>query len=125
MEQKYLLDTNAVLDFLGNKLHLKAQGVMSQIIDTEINLSVINKMELLGFSKIESELVDFVNYASILPISDEVVEKTIEIRKIHRIKLPDAIIAATAIVHNMTVVTHNVFDFKNIDGLMILNLWDS
>ena len=48
----------------------------------------------------------------------------IEIRKIHRIKLPDAIIAATAIIYNMTVITRNVFDFKNIDGLTVLNLWE-
>ena len=121
MEQRYLLDTNAVLDFMGNKLSMNAHKRLSEIIDTEINFSIINKIELLGFSNVEQDIVDFVNYANILPLNDDVVEKTIDIRKMFRIKLPDAIIAATAIVYNMTVVTFNTSDFKRISDLKILN----
>jgi len=93
MEQRYLLDTNAVLDFMGNKLSVNAHKRLSEIIDTEINFSIINKIELLGFSNVEQDIVDFVNYANILPLNDDVVEKTIDIRKMFRIKLPDAISA--------------------------------
>jgi len=39
-------------------------------------------------------------------------------------KLPDAIIAATAIFHNFTLLTRNVDDFKNISFLHILNPWE-
>ena len=124
MESRFLIDTNAVLDFMGNKLPVKAKNALSEIIDKEINLSVINKMELLGFSRVEHDLIAFVNYAHILPINDEVVNKTIDIRKIYRIKLPDAIIAATAIVHDMTVVTRDMSEFRHISGLKILNSWE-
>jgi len=48
----------------------------------------------------------------------------ISIRKIHRIKLPDAIIAATALVNGLELVTRNINDFKNIDGLNLINPWD-
>ena len=46
---------------------------------------------------------------------------TILIRKSNKIKLPDAIIAATAIVNNITLVTCNSDDFKLINGLKMLN----
>jgi hypothetical protein len=52
MGQRYLLDTNTVLDYMGNKLTGKAKNLIAQVIDEEINPSVINKIELLGFSKI-------------------------------------------------------------------------
>lgn len=53
MGKRYLLDTNTVLDYMGNKLPGKAKKLIAHVIDEEINLSVINKIELLGFSKVE------------------------------------------------------------------------
>jgi predicted nucleic acid-binding protein len=47
--------------------------------------------------------------------------KTVEIRKIYKIKLPDAIIAAIALVYNLILVTRNTNDFKNIGGLQLEN----
>jgi len=44
MGKKFLIDTNTVLDYMGNKLSGKAKKFVSQIIDEEINLSVINKI---------------------------------------------------------------------------------
>ena len=117
----YLIDTNVVLDFMGDKLPNDARIAIAQIIDNEINLSVINKIELLGFSKIEQDLVDFVSCSNIIPMSDDIVEKTIEVRRTYKIKLPDAVIAATAIISNFTLVTSNIKDFKNISDLEVLN----
>lgn len=120
----YLIDTNVVLDFMGDKLPNDARIAIAQIIDNEINLSVINKIELLGFSKIEQDLVDFVSCSNIIPMSDDIVEKTIEVRRTYKIKLPDAVIAATAIISNFTLVTSNIKDFKNISDLKLLNPGD-
>jgi predicted nucleic acid-binding protein len=50
-----------------------------------------------------------------------VVEACIEIRKKYKTKLPDTIIAATAIVYDLNLISHNVPDFKNIDGLMVID----
>ncbi|MDP2188131.1 MAG: PIN domain-containing protein, partial [Sphingobacteriaceae bacterium] len=50
--------------------------------------------------------------------------KTAEIRKSHKIKLPDAIIAASALAFDLTLITRNVADFRNIDGLTLLNPFD-
>lgn len=50
--------------------------------------------------------------------------KTIEIRQKYKTKLPDAIIAATALVHNLTIISRNTADFKNIEGLKVLDLYN-
>ncbi|MCF8232854.1 MAG: hypothetical protein K9J27_11755 [Bacteroidales bacterium] len=42
----------------------------------------------------------------------------------HKIKLPDAIIAATSLVYDLTLITRNSTDFKNIDELRLINPWD-
>jgi len=53
MGQKYLLDTNVVLDFMGRKLPENSKVFLAKIIDDQINISAINKMELLGFQHTE------------------------------------------------------------------------
>ena len=64
---------------------------------------------------------DFIDLATIIEIDKNIIESCINLRKQHRIKLPDAIIAATALVHNMTLISRNTSDFKNIEGLKVLD----
>ena len=124
MGKRYLLDTNTVMDFMGNKLTSKAKILIAQIIDEEINLSVINKIELLGFSKVEQDLIDFVECSNIYPMDDAIVDVTIELRGLYKIKLPDAVIAATALQNKFIVVSHNIKDFKKIQENEVLNPYD-
>ncbi|MDR0815774.1 MAG: type II toxin-antitoxin system VapC family toxin [Bacteroidales bacterium] len=121
MGTRYLLDTNVILDFMGNNFPANVKRIIFEIIDVEINLSVINKIELLGFSRVEQDLIDFVNYSNIFAMDDDIVDKTIEIRRLYKIKLPDAIIAATALVHGFELVSHNVKDFHHIRGLQVFD----
>jgi predicted nucleic acid-binding protein len=120
MGKRYLLDTNTVLDYMGNKLAAKAKNLIAQVIDEEINLSVINKIELLGFSKVEQDLVDFVACSNIHPMDDAIVDKTIEVRRLYKIKLPDAVIAATALQNGLILISRNTKDFKNIPKLEVI-----
>jgi len=106
---------------MGKKLPAKARYFLSEIIDNEINISAINKIELLGFSFVEQTLIDFVSFAEVYPIDDETIEKTIDIRKKHKLKLPDAIVAATAIINDFTLITHNVKDFQKITELYVID----
>jgi predicted nucleic acid-binding protein len=121
MGQKYLIDTNVILDFMGGKLPAKSETFISLIIDEQINISAINKIELLGFSSPEQVLLDLVSFAEIYHIDDAIIDKTIELRKKHKIKLPDAIIAATAIVHDFVLISHNLKDFQKITDLNFLD----
>lgn len=121
MGKKYLLDTNTIIDYMGNKLPENAKKELAKIIDDEINLSVINKIELLGFAKVDQDLIDFVNFSNIYQLDEEITELTIEVRKKYRIKLPDAIVAATALAHDYTLISNNDKDFNNIKGLKYIN----
>ena len=127
MGKGYLIDSNVVIGYLDNKLPAQATKMMNSIIDDTPNISVITKIEILRFNTREEPykvLQDFVNESTVLGLSDEIVDYTISICKSHRIKLPDAIIAATTIVHDLALLTRNIADFKNINKLDLLNPWD-
>lgn len=66
-------------------------------------------------------LKSFVESSTIFSLSDAIVQKTIEVRKTFKIKLPDSIIAATALVHGFTFVADNDKDFLKVVNLAYLN----
>ena len=125
MEQpNYLIDTNAVIDYLGGKLSAGGMAFMDAIMNEIPNVSVITKIEVLGFNASKEHytiLSNFISDAIVFDLTDEVVNVCIALRKVYRAKLPDAIIAATALVNDFTLITRNVSDFKNIQGLRIYN----
>lgn len=51
----------------------------------------------------------------IYTLNDEIAKKTIKNRQLHKIKIPDAIIAATAQIYGFKLVTNNVKDFENLN----------
>lgn len=121
MGKKFLIDTNAIIDFSEGKLPSEGKLFLSRILDTEPCISIVTKIELLGFLHIAQPLIDFVNESVVISLTDEVVEQTIALRRKYRIKLPDAIIAATALVQGATVVSHNSRDFQNIKKLKCID----
>ena len=56
-----------------------------------------------------------------IPLHEPVVQRTITRRQQYRIRLPDALIAATAFYLGFPLVTRNTRDFQTINGLVILN----
>ena len=65
---------------------------------------------------------EFVDTATVIPLDQAVTKQTIDLRrKYNKLKLGDAIIAATALVHQLSLITRNVDDFKNIEGLNIID----
>jgi hypothetical protein len=117
MGKRYLIDTNIIIDFSENRLPLNAKLFVAQIIDQEPYISIINKIELLGFSLVTSEIIEFTDAANIINLTEDIANQTIKLRKKRKIKLPDAIIAATALVYNLTLISRNSKDFDGIDGL--------
>ena len=124
MGQRFLIDTNVVIDYLKGTLPWSGMNLINQIVDDLLLLSVITKIEALGFPTSNRLLTDFFDTAIILNLNNKVVNQTINIRKSHKIKLGDAIIAATAMVNSLTLVTRNVDDFRRIENLEILNPWE-
>lgn len=110
---------------MNNELPKKAFDFLNYFLDDECYLSIIVQMETLGFNfKDKNEEVAmeiFIDNATILDLNELIVKRTIAIRKNKKIDLPDAIIAATAIVYNFTLITQNTKDFAKIDGLKTIN----
>lgn len=125
MEQsRYLIDTNVVIDYLGKKIPATGMDFMDDVVNVVPSISISTKIEVLGFNAPEEYyqlLVSFMNDSVVLGLKEKIVDWSIEIRKKQRTKLPDVIIAATAIAYDLVLITRNVSDFKNIDGLKIIN----
>jgi len=124
MGKRYLIDTNVLIEYTGNLLPESAYSFISGIIDAEFNISVINKIEVLGYNIEDKDIEDFIGLANILNLTDDIVNHTIQLRKTHKIKVPDAIIAATTLINNLTLITRNTKDFKNIEGLEVINPYE-
>lgn len=124
MGKRYLLDTNTLIDFSANRLPAKPHLWVADIIDQEPIISIVTKIELLGFSQVPPQIILFTEHAAIIWLDEDIANQTIELRKKYRLKLPDAIIAATALVHDLTIVTRNTADFKSIEKLEVKNHWE-
>jgi predicted nucleic acid-binding protein len=122
----YVIDSNAVIDYLSGQLPKSAMSFMNGIINDKPIISIMTQIEVLGFNnpvEIEVFLNEFIDASSIVPLNDDIVKATIEIRKKNKIKTPDAIIAATAMVLDYPLVTRDLSDFKKLDGLKIIDPW--
>lgn len=83
---------------------------------------------MLGFNPANpDDLLPFeelTNTVTVIPLDDSIVRETIALRKIYKIKLPDAVIAATTLVHGLSLITRDEADFKKITHLALINLHD-
>lgn len=126
---KYLWDTNTVIYYLQQQFPAVAEKLMDDLLsEAQPCISAITEIELLswkGASEKDLEVLhNFINDALVIELEQPIKLKAADIRKIHKIKLPDAIIAATALIYNLTLVTRNAKDFEHIDGMVTINLWD-
>jgi predicted nucleic acid-binding protein len=82
-------------------------------------------MELLSWKSLnpkdEEVIKEFISDSTVFSLEESIINRTILLRKAFAIKLPDVIIAATALVHDMQLITHNLKDFTNIPDLIVLN----
>jgi predicted nucleic acid-binding protein len=120
----YLIDTNVIANFTSVKFSEKAMNFLADVIDETPNISVITKIEALSWRSTiiqeEASVKSFVNYSNIIALSDMIVDECIVIRRNIRMKTPDAIIAATAIVNDFILLTSDA-DFNRISNLRTLN----
>lgn len=119
------MDTNIVIGFLAGTLPILSNERILAIVNSgEGNLSVVNQIELLSHNgpAVEMQTIrDFVAFSRLIPLTEAIVEQTISLRKQHKMKVPDAIIAATAITEGLVLFTRNTKDFDHIKGLQVMN----
>jgi predicted nucleic acid-binding protein len=125
MGMRYLIDSSAYIRYIDGRLSEIGIQKMDEVLDNNLQMSVIVKMELLSFQDggmREQIIKEIVNTSEILLLTEEIIDKTIEIRRKTKVKLPDAIIAATAIVNKMTLISCNDSDFLKIPKLKYFSI---
>ena len=127
MDQEYLIDTCAVIKYLSNIFPPDALSFMDKLVDEDSKVSFITKIELLVWNPpVPSDIIireEFLDNSEIYYINDDIINLAIQIRKETNIKLPDAVIAATAMVNNLILISDNYNDFQKVEslGLKYLN----
>ena len=115
-----LIDTDIFIDYF-------KVGLLRQVFEGkefEIYYAVVTKKELLSKSGLrESErqaiLLTLTRYR-LIPLDDRIARKYSEIRgRYQTLEKADALIAATALVRKLPLVTRNIRHFQNIDGLTV------
>lgn len=120
-----LIDTN-ILIYSGQTAF--ADRLLPIVTNPQYFVSTISHVETLGFHRITpKQIIYFQSLFRILqtlPVDDAIIQEAIKIRQLKNISLGDSLIAATALVHHLEVVSRNLNDFSGIDDLRILNPLD-
>jgi len=114
----FLLDTNIVL------LILNGDKTIAHFLNrSNIFISFITEIELLSFHGFSTQellkVKNFLNQLHVIDLTAEIKQTAIELRRKHRLKIPDALISGTAISQNIPLVSADK-DFKKIDALELV-----
>jgi hypothetical protein len=114
---KFLLDTNIII------YALKGLASVRPYFDLKPLVSVVTAIEILGVKDLSVKEIVIremaIEFCEVLPLTDKIKMKVIELKRQVKIPIPDAIIAATAIDEGLTLVTADK-GFKRIKGLSLL-----
>ncbi len=122
----YTLDTNAILYYL--KDDLNAVSLLREIFSQEapLYISAITELELFAYSSLspqeEALIEELLTTISIIPLDSHIARLGSFIRRQYRLKVPDSVIAATAVHTGSTLVTRNTRDFKKVTTLSLLKV---
>jgi predicted nucleic acid-binding protein len=127
MGLKYLWDTNTVIYYLKNSFTGASQEKMNTIINRyRPAISAITEIELLCWKTATNSdltiLNSFIADCLVVGLDKDVKLKTIDIRENYSLKLPDAIIAATAFSMDLILISNDKRGFDQILSLKLLNL---
>jgi len=120
-----VIDSNVLIYHLNGALTPVAERRVKAAIGAGGFISVITRIEILGWQgqtedslRIASSLLDLIGEK---PLTETIVQLCIDLRQSHRIKLPDAIIAATALDLGLPLMTRNTTDFDEVENLELVN----
>lgn len=125
MAKGYLIDTNVFTKYIQDELSEKGNELIDEILNSfSCQISVITRIELLSWNT-NQETIDlieeFIGMSKEFGLTEEIITKTAEMRKNIKIKLPDAVIATTAIINDLILVSDNDKDFGKIPYLSYVN----
>ncbi len=99
-------------------------SLMAEVLDQTPTISVITEIEALSWVSTDKnkELIvkEFIQLSNVIALTQDIVDQSIKVKRSRKIKTPDAIIASTAIVYNLTLISSDS-DFSNIPGLRVID----
>lgn len=117
----HLLDSNVII-YAANP---DFAFLRSCLADKKLGFSQISYVEVLGFHKItdddKAEFEEFFSRSILFPLTDQIAKKAVDLRQMKKLSLGDSLIAATAVVHDLTLLTNNLKDFNWIPDLSLEN----
>jgi tRNA(fMet)-specific endonuclease VapC len=121
--KRYLLDTNAIVSLLQG-----SEALITLLQNAEwVGISVISQIEFLAFSKLSEsdrqlfeQFLKRVEVINLVTDNNLLIEQIIQIRLQYRVKLPDAIIASTALQLGASLVTTDS-ELTKVTSLTIIN----
>jgi predicted nucleic acid-binding protein len=123
MNGKFLLDTNGVIALLGGNANLAVRLQSANWV----GITVITELEFLSFSNLSQADIalfqQFKNRVEVINLDTNdqlLIQSVCKIRQTYHLKLPDAIIAASAFHHQATLVTNDAI-FSRVIGLPLQN----
>jgi predicted nucleic acid-binding protein len=112
-----LVDSN-ILMYASQPEHAQLRQFIADHVPA---VSAVSYVEVLGYHHLDDEerqyLEEFFRLARVLPLSQAVLDQAVAFRHQRKMSLGDALIAGTALVHGLTLVTRNVDDSQWVQGL--------
>ena len=116
-----LLDSN-ILIYAVNQPTTEIESLATS---ADSAVASVTQIEVYGFTGLKPEeeaaLDILFHRLTVHPLDEAVIESAIALRQKKKMGLADAIIAATALVNNVSLVTRNEEDFKRVPGLHVVN----
>lgn len=117
-----LLDSNTIIYLESPQYHDQIKELMR---DQSCTASAISVVEVLGYGDLlphqKSFFEPFFKKIYLHPVDDATIQEATRLRQYRKLSLGDAIIAATASIHKLTLVTANTKDFKKLPNLDLIN----
>ncbi|HZN65889.1 MAG TPA: type II toxin-antitoxin system VapC family toxin [Tepidisphaeraceae bacterium] len=116
-----LLDSNIII-YASQPAH---QPLRDFIAAHAPAVSAVSYVEVLGYHRLTQAERDaysrFFAAARVLPLDQPVLDSAVSLRRQRRMSLGDSLVAGTALVHRLTLVTRNTDDFRWVPGLQLLD----
>lgn len=125
LNEGHVFDSNILIYHINGQLDAAMEQALYGCFEQPAYISTITAMEVLSWPGHSDESVEmtaaFLDVFDEIAIDTEIKDVAIKIRRNYRLKLPDAIIAATALHLGLPLVTRNVKDFKDVPELRLIN----
>ena len=122
----YTLDTNAILYYLKDDADAVAvlRGVFGE--NVPVYVSAVTELELFAYSNLsieeESLIEELLATTSVIPVDSRIARLAALVRRDYRLKVPDSVIAATAMFTGSKLLTRNHRDFRKVSRLTTLKI---